>query len=335
MAEQAQAAIRRMTAQARVGRPPIRDSRVVAKAFARLLEERLRDRLQLGRLVVTPGLSVVRKLSEAVDLNEGDDASEDRLLGLIAMREVPLGGIVALGARIVDKFVSATTGAAIEGVVDDGVSRPISVIDEALCAPFIGDLIDCFERSVSVAPGWPGRGAMRFARFARAPKPILNAVGDLDVLTLRLDIGFAPDGEPLSVEFNAPLASLDVYKAAEAATSVARAAKIEAASDSLWSAAMLQAAGGAEVRLVAVLREAPVTLGELSEFQPGHVLKLPLGMRMEVELRLDGPEGVSEAPTIGAGALGAAQGYKAVRLDDALHADFTKYLDVLDDTVSC
>lgn len=311
--------LRRKAGGARVGRPPLRDPDFVSDLFARLLEDRLRQTLR-GPVIATVENSGTARLSDAV-------AAIDPAPALYSVAETPggrLGAVLSLGAPLVHRAVAAMTAA--EGPAADAAERNPTAIDEALVATLVEDVFDCFERAVVSGPRPEGGLALRFARFTRKTASLAEAPDSVDTLALRLSLEFG-GGPAETMTLILPLGALDIYRAAEKAEALRRPIfGQKSAAGELWAATMLAAANFAEFRLVGVLAEITLTVGEVEALGPGSVLPLPDTGRLGVRLRVDRPGGVAGEPDLADCALGAAGRQRAVRVVEPPEPAFAESL---------
>lgn len=310
--------LKRKIGEARGARPPLRDPNFVSDLFARLLEERLRVSFSMP---VGVGVQVgsAAKLSEALKA-EGAPA----LYGVAETPAGRLGGVLTFSAPLVHRVVAAMTGAAQGGSADP--ERMPTAIDEALVHGFADDVIDCFERAVISGPRPEAGVALFFRRFARRATSLAEAPDAMDTIAFRIEIGFAEETPPLTLDLILPLSALDLYRAAEKDTASRPPLGRVNASGEIWASAMLSAARTAEYRFVGVLAELTLTVEEVAALVPGSVLLLPEERKLEVSLRVDRPGGVAGRGDLARGALGAAEGRRAVKITAPPAPAFTENL---------
>ncbi len=149
----------------------------------------------------------------------------------------------------------------------------------------------------------------------------------MDVLNIRMSMKIGGAEQARSFDMLVPLGVLDVYKAAEKGSKPDKAANADAKkNETLWASTMLAAANEAEFRLVAVLHEKKMNVGDIRDLKPGSVILLPHVRKMPIELRMDTAKGVAREPTVGNGALGVVDGQRAIRMSEPLMEEFTNYL---------
>lgn len=300
--------LRRKIGVSKSARPPLRDPDFVSDLFARLLEERLRDSFR-GPVAVSVTGARLAKLSEALGA-----ANAPALYGVAETPGGRLGGALTLSAPLIQRAVAAMTGAGAQSAEDPAAERMPTAIDEALIEGFARDVIDSFERAVISGPRPENGVALHFARFARKATSLAEAPDTVDTLGFTIEIGFCDGSAPHSLVFILPLGTLDIYRAAEKAAAARPLLSQLAPTGELWTSAMLAAAQTAEFRLVGVLYEMALTVGDIGELRPGSIIPLPEGDRMEVGLRIDRPDGVAGGSEIAAGVLGVSDGRRAVRI---------------------
>ncbi len=298
--------LRRKATGGRVGRPPLRDPDFISDLFARLLEDRLRTTLR-SHVVVTIEESGAARLSDALAAVEPSPA-------LYAVAETPtgrLGAVLTLAAPLVHRAVASCTGAEAAAGAQDRVP---TAIDEALVAPMIEDIIDCFERAIVSGPRPAGGVALKFVRFVRKTSSLAEAPDAVDTLTLRFGVAFG-GYESEQITLIIPLGALDIYRAAEKTEAKRRSPFGQrSAAGELWASAMISAANIARFRLVGVLAELTMTVGEVEALAPGDVLELPASGLEDVRLRIDKPGGVAGEPDLAEASLGAAGHRRALRI---------------------
>jgi len=153
---------------------------------------------------------------------------------------------------------------------------------------------------------------------------IIDAEDTMDVLNIRLSVRIGGEETGRDFEFFVPLAVLDVYKAAE---KKAKPDKIEdPKNDTLWASTMLAAANEAEFRLVAVLHEKKMNVGDIRDLKVGSIIPLPHHGKMPIELRMDTEKGVAREAGIGNGVLGVVDGQRAIRMTEPPMEEFINHL---------
>lgn len=310
-------ALRRKLRAARVSRPPLRNAEYVRDLFCRLAEERLRRTLR-GPVSVAATRCAVEKLSVALESGGTDETAP--LLNLLETRSRAFGGAVTIAPALLNRLIGAMVG---DGGDDDEpeddddagrAPRAPTSIDMAFAEAFVSDVIESFEAAV-VGGSAAGRGALRFAGFAAKASELTAQPDTADVLAFHMTLRFGDGGREWAFRLLIALGALDAYQAMEKAEAALRPpAEISAPDAAIWTATMRAAAQAAEYRLIGVLHEMTLTVGEIEALAPGAVIPLPRGQRMEIELRMDGPEGVAGAPGVAAGALGAEGDRRAVRI---------------------
>lgn len=300
------------------GRAPIRDSGTVADMFARALTELMAQGVAPAASVRIAGARV-RKLAEAAE--ELDTPS---LIGLSSAKTRDLAGLTVLNVAFIERLVEVVSGA-IDSVAPPRGRRRFTGVDVALAEGFADSVIAAFETALSTDPALTGVGRVWHARFVQDIEPLAMMAGDLDVWDVTLEVAFTAAETPLPVRFLAALGALDDYRAPPPAPK--RPGEITIEAETAWGNAMVSAARRAEVRLVTVLHQRALNVDELDQLEVGAVIPLPPADRIEVELRLDAPNGVAEQPVAARAALGAADGWRAVKLIHGLEPDFIAQLE--------
>ena len=311
--------LRRKIGDSRVGRSPIRDIGYVSDLFARLLNERLRTLLRWPVVVEVDSYEVM-KFGPAIG------QAENGALFAVAQVSSNFGGTVILNPSFLFGWLDALTGC--DGSIADPESiRDFTSIDATLTQDFVGNVIDSFERAILPEANSKAIGSLSFSRFIKDRSSILDAEDTMDVLNIRMSMKIGGAEQARSFDMLVPLGVLDVYKAAEKGSKPDKAANADAKkNETLWASTMLAAANEAEFRLVAVLHEKKMNVGDIRDLKPGSVILLPHVRKMPIELRMDTAKGVAREPTVGNGALGVVDGQRAIRMSEPLMEEFTNYL---------
>lgn len=299
-------ALRRMLG-GQSGRAPVEDMAGLAEALARELSVRLS--------ALTGAETAVTATGAAARLSDG--AEDGALFGVARGAGDRLGAVAVFPADTADCLIEASVGGV--GASAGGEARRFTPIDLALAAPAAHALFAAFEAALARRPGFGGAGRLAFDRFEQKHEEILAAHGDAEALAFSVSTTLREGGPALPMRLIAPVAALDDYRAAPARAPAPDTLK----ADGAWGAAMRAAASNAPVSLVGVLHQRALSVRELEQLQAGAVIPLPRGGRLDVELRLDAPEGVARQPAVGRGQLGGAEGWRAVRLTGALAPELT------------
>lgn len=308
--------LRRKIGDSRVGRAPIRDISYVSDMFARFLNAEMRSALRWPVVVDVLG-------HELMKLGPAMEQAQPGAIYAVTEASGSFGGAIILNPSFLFRWLGAQTGCdgSIQGPEEQ---RDFTSIDASLTSDLISSVIDCFERAVTPEGDAKPKKSLTFSRFVKERSAIIDAEDTMDVLNIRLSVKISGEEAGRSFEFFVPLAVLDVYKAAE------KKAKPEAAetpkNDTLWASTMLAAANAAEFRLVAVLHEKKMNVGDIRDLKPGAIINLPHIRKMPVELRMDTPKGVSREAGIGNGVLGVVDGQRAIRMSEPPKEDFIEHL---------
>lgn len=335
MVEIAHDTLRRKLDGLRVARPPVADVVQLSELFARLLEDRLR-----GILHLRPHVRVEAALPQRQSIALAHVAPSS--LYATASVDDGFAGCAAFAPKFAFRLIEMMTGVvAPEAVQDDAppqedeaeaVTRRLTSIDEVLlqypAAAIFGAFIDAM-------PAEPPRRVL--AAFS---KPILTvdgaaansgATGDassndtgVDGLAITLSLTLSGPEDVFALPVFIPLTTLDLLEGQ-------RPSKTSVASDSpsIWSRTMLSAARGATFRMVGVLYEKKMSIGDIRDMTIGSIIPLPPEHNMQIDLRVDTPAGVTHEPTIGGGVLGVIDGQRAVRLTAPPEKAFLAHLEIL------
>ena len=308
--------LRRKIGESRVGRAPIRDISYVSDMFARFLNAELRSVLRWP-VVVKVASHELMKLGPAMK------RAEPGAIYAVAEASSSFGGAMILNPSFLFRWLGAQTGCdgTIEGPEEQ---RDFTSIDASLTADLVTCVVDSFERAV--APEGDGKApkSLTFSRFVKDRSAIIDAEDTMDVLNIRLSVKIGGEETMRDFEFFVPLAVLDVYKAAE---KKAKPDKVEdSKNETLWASTMLAAANEAEFRLVAVLHEKKMNVGDIRDLKAGSIISLPHIRKMPIELRMDTEKGVAREAGIGNGVLGVVDGQRAIRMTDPPMEEFINHL---------
>ncbi|MEM7546441.1 MAG: FliM/FliN family flagellar motor switch protein [Pseudomonadota bacterium] len=311
-------ALRQKIGDSRVGRPPIGDIDQIGDLFSRLLENRLKRILRVP-VVASVSTCRVRKLKATLG-----EVSSSCLLAQAESKSRPFAAAAVLDDVLVEHLIEAASGGRTKREVTPG-TRKLTKMDEYLSQDFAITLIDCFEDAIATPPRQDGE-ALRFSRFAKSVKTFMDIPDDMDVLTYTLTLQFESRGPELELLFLVPLNVLDVLRASSPNGAISRMSGFGANADSLWNKTMTAAASQAQLKLVGVLAQFPLTIEEVNELEPGSLIELPAMTDMIVDLKIDEPGGVTNSGSIGCGALGADNGNRAVKLTEDLDHAFDTHL---------
>lgn len=308
--------LRRKIGDSRVGRAPIQDIGYVSDMFARFLNAEMRAILRWPVVVNVMG-------HELMKLGAAMKQAEDGAIYAVSEASGGFGGAMILNPSFLFRWLGALTGC--DGTIQGREEqRDFTSIDAALAADLVTTVIDSFERAV--APEGDGKvtKSLTFSRFVKERAAIIDAEDTMDVLNIRLSVRISGEDTGRIFEFFIPLAVLDVYKAAEknALPEKAESSKNE----TLWASTMLAAANAAEFRLVAVLHEKKMNVGDIRDLKPGAIITLPHIRKMPVELRMDTAKGVAREAEIGHGVLGVVDGQRAIRMSEPPKEEFVDHL---------
>ncbi len=308
--------LRRKIGDSRVGRAPIRDIGYVSDMFARFLNAEMRSALRWP-VVVTVIDHELMKLGPAMKQAEPG--------AIFAVAEAPggFGGAMILNPSFLFRWLGAQTGCdgTIQGPEDQ---RDFTSIDASLTADLVASVIDCFERAVAPDGDDMFKKSLSFSRFVKERSAIIDAEDTMDVLNIRIAVKISGEETGRSFEFFVPLAVLDIYKAAEKKVNPEKTESSK--NDTLWASTMLAAANAAEFRLVAVLHEKKMNVGDIRDLKPGAIINLPHVRKMPIELRMDTTKGVAREAGIGNGILGVVDGQRAIRMSEPAKEEFIEHL---------
>ena len=313
-------ALRKKLDGARVARPPIADIARLADLFARLVEENFRKILRVRPDIRVDVAEPSRSFTAFADIGEE---------GLIVLSELggTLAGAAVLSPRISFRLIEMLTGITSAPLAGDAATeegtRTLTAIDIALLSEPASAIFEAFLDAMPVNVPLPVRHAFTAPRMSSEG---VSALGedDLDGLFIRLSVSFSGEEPALDVPVFVPLATLDRLDGPALPTP--RAKKAE---PSIWSKTMLAAAKGAPFRMVGVLHEKRMSIGDIKDMKVGAVIPLPPDHHMQIDLRIDTPMGASHEPTVGGGVLGVVDGQRAVRLTAPPDPAFLEHLAVL------
>lgn len=308
--------LRRKIGESRVGRAPIRDIGYVCDLFARFLNAELRSVLRWP-VVVNVASHELMKLGPAMK------RAEPGAIYAVAEASAGFGGAMILNPSFLFRWLGAQTGCdgTIEGPEEQ---RDFTSIDASLTTDLVKCVIDSFERAAAPEGDAEPPRSLAFSRFVKERSAIIDAEDTMDVLNIRLSVKISNEEVGRDFEFLVPLAVLDVYKAAEKKSKPDKAE--DAKNETLWASTMLTAAKEAEFRLVAVLHEKRMTVGDYRDLKAGSLISLPYFRQMPIELRMDTEKGVAREASIGAGVLGVVDGQRAVRMTEPPMEEFINHL---------
>ncbi|MEM8754090.1 MAG: FliM/FliN family flagellar motor switch protein [Pseudomonadota bacterium] len=308
--------LRRKVAEAKGARPPLRDVAYVGDMFARLLEERLMSTLRQP-------VSVVYKNNGKTTFGDAvEGAAQPSVLAFAKLPGDVFGGLLPLDAPFIFHLIEVMTG--VDRTAKSIPDRSLTPIDEALSEDFAGHVFSCFEAAVAPRGDRGSRGALRFERFRRTIGLGVGAPEGADMLSLDVAVALGAEAEPRDLTLFVPYYVFDFYRG-ERRTAPPPPPAIRpdhASPETVWTTAMARAAKNAELRLVAVLSQMKLSVEEISAMRPGVVVALPDDVEMTVDLRLDQIGGVAEEPQLCFGALGAASGKRAVKIDEPPDEEF-------------
>lgn len=307
--------LRRKIGDSRVGRAPIRDISYVSDMFARFLNAEMRSALRWPVVVNVLG-------HELMKLGPAMQQAEEGAIHAVAESSGSFGGAMILNPTFLFRWLGAKTGCdgSIPGAEDQ---RDFTSIDASLTADLVTSVVDCFERAVAPEGISKPKKSLSFSRFVKERSAIIDAEDAMDVLNIRISVKISGEETGRDFAFFVPLAVLDVYKAAE------KKVKPEtegSKNETLWASTMLAAANAAEFRLVAVLHEKKMNVGDIRDLKPGAVITLPHIRKMPIELRMDTSKGVAREAGIGHGVLGVADGQRAIRMSEPPKEEFIDHL---------
>lgn len=308
--------LRRKIGDSRVGRAPIRDISYVSEMFARFLNAEMRSVLRWP-VVVNVMDHELMKLGPAMQ------QAQPGAIFAVTEASGGFGGAMILNPSFLFRWLGAQTGCdgTIQGQEDQ---RDFTSIDASLTTDLVTSVIDSFERAVAPEGDVKLKKSLTFSRFVKERSTIIDAEDTMDVLNIRLAVKISGEETGRSFEFFVPLAVLDIYKAAEKKV---KPEKIESSkNDTLWASTMLAAANAAEFRLVAVLHEKKMNVGDIRDLKPGTIINLPHIRKMPIELRMDTEKGVAREAGIGNGVLGVVDGQRAIRMSEPPKEEFINHL---------
>lgn len=308
--------LRRKIGDSRVGRAPIRDISYVSDMFARFLNAEMRSVLRWPVVV-----NVIDH--ELMKLGPAMQQAQPGAIFAVAEASGGFGGAMILNPSFLFRWLGAQTGCdgSIQGQEDQ---RDFTSIDASLTADLVSSVIDSFERAVAPEGEDKLKKSLSFSRFVKERSAIIDAEDTMDVLNIRLAVKISGEETGRSFEFFVPLAVLDIYKAAEKKVKPEKAESSK--NDTLWASTMLAAANAAEFRLVAVLHEKMMNVGDIRDLKAGAIINLPHIRKMPVELRMDTEKGVAREAGIGNGVLGVVDGQRAIRMTEPPKEEFINHL---------
>lgn len=301
-------------------RPPVADIARLASQFARLVEESLRK--VLGS---RPDIQVVSAIPQKRRAAQ-DSAAEDDYLAS-AFISGALAGAVVLAPTFAFRLIEIMTGAASapqqDETVGEAAPRTLTAIDRALLQEPTSVIFEAFIDAMPVHPPSALRSAFQSPRLSPIGE-LSDDEGAVDGLAIVLSVALAGGTEKFELPIFMPLSTLDFLESTEPSRTA-----VQTTTPSAWSRTMLTAARNAPFRMVGVLHEKQMSIGDIKDMKVGGVIPLPADHRMQIDLRIDAPQGVANEPTVGGGVLGVVDGQRAVRLTAPADPDFLTHLDVL------
>lgn len=316
----ANGALRKKLEGARVARPPVADIARLANQYARLLEDGLR--MVLGS---RPEIQVLNASSQTRGAAH-DDVADDGYLASVSIDGAFAGGAV-LTAPFAFSLIEMMTGVA--GAPPPDAASPVAppraltAIDKALLQAPGSAIFVAFTDALRVSSADPLCTTFQHPVIAGASE-ISEDEYAVEGLAIVLSVTLVNGAAVFELPVFIPFSTLDCLDNTPPAPSAG-----QTAAPSVWSRTMLTAARNAPFRMVGVLHEKQMSVGDIKDMKVGSVISLPADHRMQIDLRIDTPRGVSREPTVGGGVLGVADGQRAVRLTAPADADFLAYLEVL------
>lgn len=329
MAEVAQSALRQKLDGLRIARPPVADIAQLAELFARLLEDRLRSVLHMRPMI---------RVESAVPQRQGAAMAHLPPASLIATTAIDNGfaGCAVLAPRFAFRLVEMMTGVTApepdSHAVTEGPTRQLTSIDKVLlqypAAAMFGAFVDAMPSDpppqVLAAFTKPVLTVDETTNDAEISDDADEGASGVDGLAITLSLTLSGPDDVFTLPIFIPLTTLDLLEGQ-------RPSRVSAANNapSIWSRTMQIAARTAGLRMVGVLHEKKLSIGDIRDMRVGSVIPLPPDHHMQIDLRIDAPNGVSNEPTIGGGVLGVVDGQRAVRLTAPPDEAFLAHLEIL------
>ncbi|MGB0410967.1 MAG: FliM/FliN family flagellar motor switch protein [Pikeienuella sp.] len=305
----------------RIARPPVADIAQMAELFARLLEDRLRTVLHVRPHIRVETSSPQRRAAAFEKMAPGS-------LFALSMITGAFSGAAVFAPELAFRLIEMMTGVVSPPPQSDDMPegeplRALTSIDKALLH---GPAAAVFEAFIDTMPAEPPKAIRRAFTHPRLSTTASVASDDDDVegLSVMLSVVLTDETDSFVLPVFIPLSTLDQLMG-EAAKATAK----PASAPSVWSRAMIAAAKSAPFRMVGVLHEKAMSVGDIKDMKVGGIIPLPADHNMQIDLRIDTPQGISREPTVGGGVLGVVDGQRAVRLTAAPDATFLSHLDIL------
>lgn len=333
MANLAHDTLRRKLGGLRIARPPVADVAQLAELFARLLEDRFR-----GVLHIRPHVRV----EAASPQRQADAMAHIAPYSLLAVPSIDgtEAGCAAFSPKFAFRMIEMMTGviappadqAGDTDPTSEGPVRRLTPIDKVLlqypAAAVFGAFIDAMPTEPPVPVQTALSKPMLVVDDTAANIDAAENEGDgepgVDGLAITLSVTLSGAEDVFAMPVFIPLTTLDLLEGPPSD-------KPSASTDtpSVWSRTMLAAARNAGFRMVGVLHEKKMSIGDIRDMQVGSVIPLPLDHKMQIDLRVDTPNGVTLEPTVGGGVLGVIDGQRAVRLTAPPDETFLSHLEIL------
>lgn len=295
-----------------VARSPLPDTEAIGECFARLIENRLRPlvKTMIGAMVLE---CRVVKLSEALQ-----SVSVPAMLGVIAVEDADTDGLISIDTDLSYHLIDLMLGG--DPAAPVPTTRTFTGIDMALCRLHLEALVAAFSDAIATCLGRPVTKAITIREQRQNISQMRLAPDYIDVLvfSIALDVGDAARTGCLYLLL--PLSALDVIRAAIEANVVETPDRPA----DLWKAQMRQAAAVAPVVVDAVLHRQKMTVGALERLRPGDFIEIPPNAPESVQLTLRQRGG--KTTMLATGRLGAYQGTKVVKMDDAIDKRVRDYV---------
>jgi flagellar motor switch protein FliM len=302
----AQSLIRRKVMQGGVAPSPLPDPDLLGQALARRVEDRLRAVVKAAMRASVEACRVV-KLGDALD-----GSASSAMVGLVAVADADVPGLVALDGALSFHLVDVTLGGDAKAAPAP-LARSFTAIDMALGRMHLDAVVAGFADAIEAAFGRTLRTPLALREQRQSLAQVRLAPDYIDVLHLRLALEIGDGGRRGRFDLVLPLSALDVIRLGLRAVD---AAADRARPDDLWRGAMRRAAGAAPVALDAVLHRQKLTVGAISALRPGQVIEIPRSAPQQVELVMAQPEGRSAVVALAR--LGAFDEMKVLKLTTPL-----------------
>ena len=305
-------ALARKVSTVSVSRSPIPDIEFLGNRFVRGLEESIRPEVKAS----IAGMILEAEVTKLSTVTEG--IAVPAMLGVLELpgagNQVLVNVSADLAYHVIDLMMGGDAGSC-----PQPTTRSFTAIDCSLCESVLLAAAASFTEAIETSLDGPLDVGFKLADIKQNVTDVNIAPQNADILYINasLDIGDAARGG--DVDILVPLSVLDLL-----------CASVKTDSDDLvsvndvWKKRMRRAVEEAEIPLTAVLHREGMTPSFLRELEVGMVLPVPAAAPSELKLLMDA--GTKKEQLVGTAQLGAFDGKKVVKLNEAPDLVFTEHL---------